>query len=67
MPKFRSRRERPQGGQEPGLRRQGQYGVTRKVAADLRRLLEPLVVPKAQLSKPLRKKDAVWVTPSVKG
>jgi bifunctional non-homologous end joining protein LigD len=41
-------------------------GFTRKVAADLRRLLDPLVVPKAQLSKPLRKKDAVWVKPSVK-
>jgi bifunctional non-homologous end joining protein LigD len=41
-------------------------GFTRKVAADLRRLLDPLVVPKAQLSKPLRKKEAVWVKPSVK-
>jgi bifunctional non-homologous end joining protein LigD len=41
-------------------------GFSRKVAADLRRLLDPLVVPKAQLSKPLRKKDALWVRPSVK-
>ena len=41
-------------------------GFTRQVAADLRRLLDPLVVPKPQLSKPMRKKDAVWVKPSVK-
>jgi bifunctional non-homologous end joining protein LigD len=40
-------------------------GFTHKVAAELRRLLNPLVVPKAMLSKPLRKKDAVWVRPTV--
>ena len=41
-------------------------GFTNKVAAELRRLLNPLVVPKAMLSKPLKAKDAVWVKPTVK-
>jgi bifunctional non-homologous end joining protein LigD len=41
-------------------------GFTHKVAAELRRLLNPLVVPKAMLSKPIRKKDATWVKPTTK-
>ena len=40
-------------------------GFSHKVAAELRRLLDPLVVPKAPLAKPLRQKDAVWVAPLV--
>ena len=40
-------------------------GFTRKVAAELRKLLDPLVIPKAPLAKPLRQKDAVWVSPDV--
>lgn len=41
-------------------------GFTHKVASELRRLLNPLVVPKAMLSRPLKAKDAVWVKPTVK-
>ena len=41
-------------------------GFTHKVASELRRLLNPLGVPKAMLSRPLKAKDAIWVKPTVK-
>lgn len=38
-------------------------GFTRKTSGEVRRKLEPLVTPKAMLSKPIRKPKATWVKP----
>lgn len=38
-------------------------GFSRKVSSEIRKKLNPIIIPKAKLTKPIRKPKASWVEP----